>query len=139
MKDSDGSSNFELVEKAKKLRLNNFRGVFMRDQLNFTPLRNECGILNLNTNSEPGSHWVCWFKHGDEKYYFDSFGEYLKPPIIYSTCQIQGFSDTNCVQWCLYVLTDLNRKRLFIDIVLDLVNAVRRGKRKNKQLPKQPA
>ena len=100
MKYNDGSSNFELMEKAKKLRLNNFRGVFMRDQLNFTPLRNECGILNLNTNSQSGSHWVCWFKHGDEKYYFDSFGviapreivEYLKPPIIYSTCQIQGKS-----------------------------------------------
>ena len=30
MKDSDGSSNFELMEKAKKLRLNNFRGVFMK-------------------------------------------------------------------------------------------------------------
>jgi len=56
MKDSDGSSIFELVGKAKRLRLNNFRGVFMRDQLNFTPLRNECGILNLNTNSQPGSH-----------------------------------------------------------------------------------
>ena len=55
MKDGDGSSNFELMEKAKKLRLNNFRGVFMRDQLNFTPLRNECGILNLNTNSQSGS------------------------------------------------------------------------------------
>ena len=147
MTDSDGSSNFELMEKAKKLRLNNFRGVFMRDQLNFTPLRNECGILNLNTNSEPGSHWVCWFKHGNEKYYFDSFGvtapreivEYLKPPIIYSTCQIQGFKDTNCGQWCLYVLNELNRKRLFSDIILDLVNVVRRGKRKNKELPKQPA
>ena len=124
MKDGDGSSNFELMEKAKKLRFNNFRGVFMRDQLNFTPLRNECGILNLNTNSQSGSHWVCLFKHGDEKYYFDSFGviapreivEYLKPPIIYSTCQIQGFNDTNCGQWCLYVLTELNRKRLFSDI-----------------------
>ena len=74
MKDSDGSSNFELMEKDKKLRLTNFRGVFMKDQLNFTPIRNECGILNLNANSEPGSHWVCWFKHGNEKYYFDSFG-----------------------------------------------------------------
>ena len=51
MKDNDGSSNFELMEKAKKLRLNNFRGVFMRDQLNFRSLRNECGILNLNTNN----------------------------------------------------------------------------------------
>jgi len=134
MKNSNGSSNFELMEKAKQLGLNNFRGVFMRDQLNFTPLRNECGILNLNANNEPDSHWVCWYKHGVKKDYFDSFGvtapreavEYLKPPVIYSACQIQGFNDTNCGQWCLYVLNELNRKRLFSDIVLDLVNAVRR-------------
>jgi len=109
----------------------------MRDQLNFTPLRNECEIFNLNTNNQHDSHWVCWFKHGDEKYYFDSFGiiapreivEYLKPPIIYSTCQIQGFNDINCGQWSLYVLNELNRKRLFSDIVLDVVNVVRRGKK----------
>ena len=138
MKDGDGSSNFELMEKAKKLRLNNFIGVFMLDQLNFTPLRNECGILNLDANSQPGSHWVCWFKHRDEKYYFDLFGvtapreivEYLKPPIIYSTCQIQGLKDTDCGQLCLCVLNELNRKRLFSDIILDLVNAARRRKRK---------
>jgi len=130
------------MEKTKKLRLNNFRGVFMRDQLNFTPLRNGCGILNLNKNSQPGSHWVCWFKHENEKYYFDSFDvtaprevvEYLKPPIIYSTCQIQRFNNTNCGQWCLYVLNELDRKRLFSDIVLDLVNAIRRGKRKKKRI-----
>ena len=80
------------MRRLKKLKLKNFRGVLMRDQLNFRPLRNECGIINLNTNSQPGSHWVCWFKRGKEKYYFYSFGvnapkeiiEYLKPPIIYS-------------------------------------------------------
>jgi len=108
----------------------------MRDQLNFRPLRNECGIINLNTNSQPGSHWVCWFKRGKEKYYFDSFGvkapkeiiEYLKPPIIYSECQIQQFNDTNCGQWCLYVLNELNRKRLFSDVVLNLINDDRGAK-----------
>jgi len=47
------------------------------------------------------------------------------------------FNDTNCGQWCLYVLTELNRKILFSGSVLDLVNAVRTGKRKNKELPKQ--
>jgi len=143
-KEGDGSSNIELVEKAKKLKLNNFRGAFMRDQLNFVPALNECGILNLNTSNQPGSHWVCWFKRGKEKYYFDSFGvtaprelvDYLKPPIIYSTCQVQGFADTNCGQWCLYVLNGLSRKRSFSDIVLDLINDVRRGKRKGKELPK---
>ena len=73
-REGDGSSNFELVKKAKKLKLNNFRGAFMRDELNFVPAVNECGILNLNTSSQPGSHWVCWFKRGNKKYYFDSFG-----------------------------------------------------------------
>ena len=118
----EGSSNFELNEKAKNLKLNDFRDVFMRDQLKFTPLRNECGILNLNRKDQPGSHWVCWFKHGKAKYYFDSFGviapkelvEYLKPPIVYSTCQIQGFNDTNYGQWFLYVLRELSRKRFLV-------------------------
>jgi len=41
-KDNNGSTNSELDEKAKNLKLNNFRGMFMRDQPNFTPLRNEC-------------------------------------------------------------------------------------------------
>ena len=116
----DGYSNFELAEKAKKLKFDNFRCVFMGDELNFSPSRNECGILNLNTNNQPGSHWVCWFKRGKAKCYFDSFGviapkelvEYLKPPIIYSTCQIQGFYDTKCGQWCLYVVRELNRKQI---------------------------
>ena len=44
-REGDGSSNFELVEKAKKLKLNNFRGAFMRDELNSAPTLNECGIL----------------------------------------------------------------------------------------------
>ena len=26
----------------------------MSDQLNFSPLRHECGRLNLNTNNQPG-------------------------------------------------------------------------------------
>ena len=122
MKYYDVSNKFELAEKAKKLKLDNFIGVFMRDQVNVTPLRNECGILNSNTNNQPGSHWVCWFKYGAAKYYFDSFRliapkelvEYLKPPIIYSTCQIQGFYDTKCGQWCLYVIGELNRKKDYL-------------------------
>jgi len=46
----DGSSHFDLAEKTKKLKLDNFRGTLMRDQLKFSPLQNKCGILNLNTN-----------------------------------------------------------------------------------------
>jgi len=35
--------------------------------------------------------------------------EYLKPPVIYSMCQVQRFADANCGQWCLYVLNGVSR------------------------------
>ena len=59
----------------QKLNINNFVGVRMRDELPIQPKINECGILNLNTHLQKGSHWTCWFKKGKERYYFDSFGE----------------------------------------------------------------
>ncbi len=51
-------SNFDLLDAAKKLNLKNFRGVFMRDQLLIQPNNTETGIINLNENSGPGTHWV---------------------------------------------------------------------------------
>ena len=54
-----------------------FRGVFMRDEISKinTINENECGILNFNRHDQPGSHWVSWTKLGDNRYYFDSYGE----------------------------------------------------------------
>ena len=51
---------------------------------------NECGILNLDSSSGEGTHWVMWFKKGMDKFYFDSYGvqppseliAYLKSPIF---------------------------------------------------------
>jgi len=43
----------------------------MRDELTFRPKQNECGILNLDDNYGRGSHWVCWYKNGKDKIYFD--------------------------------------------------------------------
>ena len=31
---------------------------------------NECGILNLDSSSGDGTHWVMWFKKGKDKFYF---------------------------------------------------------------------
>ena len=33
---------------------------------------NECGILNLDSSTSDGTHWIIWFKKGKEKFYFDS-------------------------------------------------------------------
>jgi len=71
-------SNFEIEDAVKKIGLKNFRGVFLRDTLAKKPKLNECAIMNLDDTSGDGTHWVAWFKSGDKKWYFDSFG--LHPP-----------------------------------------------------------
>ena len=39
-------SNLEIIDAAKRLSLNGFRGVFLRDSLPTKTKLNECGILN---------------------------------------------------------------------------------------------
>ena len=75
--DAKGLTNIELEVYVKKLEINNFRGVFIRDTLPHKPYRQECGIVNLNTSKEAGSHWVWYFKDGKKntRIYFDSFGQ----------------------------------------------------------------
>ena len=125
------TTNFQLEDEAKKLKFRNFRGVIMRDEIQtLKQLKHECGILGSKTTKEDNMHWTCWFKDGENKYYFDSFGltptkeivQYLKTPIIYSTFQIQQFNESNCGEWCIYVLNRLNKGDEYTDIILDLIN-----------------
>ena len=71
--------------------------------------KKECGILNLCDSRGSGSHWTAWFKNGDEKFDFDSFGvqpplelvKYLKPDIFYNTEEIQPRDQVFCGHLCL--------------------------------------
>jgi len=126
----DGMTNFEIIKKAGKIELPNFR-YFMRDELcKAICSKKECGVVNLNKSTQPGSHHTCYWVSGDKKYYFDSFGvippkelvKYLKSPIMYSTYQIQQYNDTNCSEWCLYMLNELHKGKDFIEIVIDILN-----------------
>ena len=73
-------TDIELEFAAKKLRIPNFRGVFMLDQLQrMKPRRNECVIVNLDRSAGPGTHWIAFCKRGTETLYYDSFGD-LPPP-----------------------------------------------------------
>ena len=120
-------TNFDLCDYAKKLGLE-MRGVFMRDNLPPRPLENEYSIVNLNKSNENGSHWVCYFKKGDTKTYFDSFGQtvlqeirdYLKSPIFRNTDIIQPFNTPICGHLCLYVLKSLDRGMTFRDTLNSL-------------------
>ena len=98
-------------------------------------LKNKEGVvINLNLNSEPGSHWVCLFKedHFKEDYsvynYFDSYGVYPldkkllkvkeKDKIIFNNTQYQPIQKSNtCGAFCCYVLDSLMNGHDFVDVV----------------------
>lgn len=123
-------SNRDIIKYVNELKIKNFKGCFMRDELKKLKCNNvECGVLNLNLSNESGSHWTCWYKTKDEKYYFNSFGlpppkeliEYLGSPILYSTFQLQGIRDENCGKWCLVILKNLNEGVDYFDLILSFV------------------
>ena len=65
-------SNFEIIDAVKRLSLNGFRGVFLRDTLPKKAKFSGCGIFYLDSSSGDGTHWVMWFQKGKDKLYFDS-------------------------------------------------------------------
>ncbi len=127
-------TNFDIYDIVKKLKIPNFRGVFMRDRLSKRPHKHECGIMNFNTSNQSGSHWVAWFKNGSNRIYFDSFGcitpdelqRYMKTKREYkdnilcihrNTDQIQKANTQICGQICLYILKELSAGRKYQDIL----------------------
>ena len=109
-------SNIQLISAIKKLKIKNFKGVFVRDQLHEKQSRNaECGILNLDCSSGHGTHWTAWYKSGSksgsrsgsrsrEKLYFDSYRlrppdelvEYLQRPVFYNSERVQPDGQVFC-------------------------------------------
>ena len=55
-------SYLKIIDAAKKLAVNGFRGVFLRDTFPKKAKLNECGILNLDSSSRDRTHGVMWFK-----------------------------------------------------------------------------
>lgn len=122
-------SNIQLISAAKKLKIKNFKGVFVRDQLPEKQSRNaECGILNLDSSFGPGTHWTAWYRSDSksgEKLYFDSYGlrppdelvEYLQRPVFYNSERVQAEGQVFCGHLCLYVLKKLSDGCNFQEIV----------------------
>lgn len=52
----------------------------MRDNLPRKIWGTESGIVNLDEQTGPGTHWTAYLKRGRGVLYFDSFGN-LKPPL----------------------------------------------------------
>ena len=97
-------SNLEIIDASKNLSLDGFRGVFCEPHFLKNVKLNEYGILNLNSSSGDGTHWVVWFKKSKDKFYFDSYGvqppseltAYQKSPIFYSSERVQQNGEVFC-------------------------------------------
>ena len=112
----------------------------MRDTIPSTPHLQECGIVNLNTSRESGSHWVCYFKNGKKaRIHFDSFSqvtpieiqkylktkeEYeMKKPVIQRNTDIVQHVNTHvCGHLCLFVLRSLTREHQPFQDILNVLN-----------------
>ena len=78
----------------------------MKNQLPEKPYLNESGIVNLQTDKQPGSHWISYIKKGRSVICFDSFGnippspelvEYFKNcEIKYNRRNFQKIDEQNC-------------------------------------------
>ena len=47
-----GLTNFDIIKLVQHLKIPNFKGVFMRDELPSAPQNQECGIVNFNKSTE---------------------------------------------------------------------------------------
>ena len=68
-------TKFELSVYARELGIPHFRCVFMGDPLLRQQHSVECGIVNLDTSTQFGRHWVCYYQIKGNRIYFDSFGQ----------------------------------------------------------------
>ena len=129
-----GLSNFDILKLVKHLKIPNFKGPFMRDELPSEPHKQECGIVNFNTSTQPGSHWVAYYKDGLKRIYFDSFGQitpieiqkYIKTKkefknadavIQRNTDIVQEPNTGICGQLCIYVLEELSKGVKFQEVI----------------------
>ena len=120
-------SNFDLMDWVKKLGIKHFRGIYSRDGLP-KKIKKECGIINLDDMTGPGTHWVCYRNIDNLVEYFDPFGlimpnealEYFHTSgkrIVYSMDEIQNRNTVLCGYWCLYYLFERQRGTSILDVI----------------------
>jgi len=122
-------SNSDIEALAKKLKMKYFRGASMRDTLPGWVKSRECGIVNLDSIQNSGTHWTCYYRNKNKKYYFDSFGldppwelqKYLGKGITISTFKVQEFNTEYCGQLCIIVLYLLNKNYKFEEIIVKVL------------------
>jgi len=119
----------EVNNYGKKLNIKYYKPHCMLDELVGKAKSRESGIVNLDKSSGPGTHYVCYYRFGNNKIFYDSFGltppieiqKYLGENVLYQTFRLQKLNEVNCGKHCLYMLKMLSDGYKFTDIVLSLL------------------
>ena len=109
-----------------------FVGVFAVDALPRPLKAGQSCIINLQTSSEAGSHWVCCSRQTAHPVYIDPFGaepddrvkRWLGGHPVVSTGDYQQMRSEQCGQFCVYLLRHLAEhgdlyRALYDDLVPD--------------------
>lgn len=117
-----------------------FAGTFAIDLLPSTLSKPYAVVMNLDKNSDPGSHWTCIFADHDGTHYHDSFGILpLKKEIYrllgeddytYTSVQLQSIRSYACGQHCVAYLLKKGQR---VD-TLEYLEAFGLNKRENDRL-----
>ncbi len=105
-----------------------FIGVFAADQL---PIKEFPGalVVNTDTSSQPGQHWVAFFLVNDTIECFDSYGEHpgnysahiaqwLNDTFNVVQCEtLQSRNSTVCGQYCMYFILLMSYGFMYEDVM----------------------
>ena len=114
-------SNFDLFDWVKKLGIKHWDVLPKK-------IRKECGIINLDDNQGPGTHWVCYRNIDSFVEYFDPFGLIMPDEVyhylltsgkklIYPQDEIQNRDSVLCGYWCLYYLNERQKGKSVLDVI----------------------
>lgn len=128
-------SNFDIIDYYKGD--NRFGGVFSRDNLP-KKIEKKSYVVNMDTEDQSGTHWVCVHNLTDKCIYFDSFG--IDPPpliidfmktsdkqLMNNDKRIQDLKSIACGYFCIYIIDQLNLGRSYISVLLDFDNNLKKN------------
>jgi len=130
----DGTSDTDLIEMAKSLKIPFFKGVLMNDEINnIKRTKNINFIAGYCDTNEPGvTHWIAVIIRNNINYFFDSYGndmpdtirEFLGPNVTRSTYQIQNYNTYACGQLSILVIYLLVVKKMkYVDVIMNMLDA----------------
>lgn len=134
-------SNFDIMKIIQSQGVDDFHGVFMKDQL---PDKLERGsyVINLQSSKEGGgTHWVCLYYTPNFSYYYDSYG-FIAPlevqnkiiPYMYNDLEIQDIDSTACGFYCVAFVLYLNKKMNIEKAFMEFINLFGKDTERNEAI-----